>query len=244
MYLAIVGGAAALATQQIEAIEDVWWEDLMPECLWKFRVKNFGPLIVAIDAHGNSLYKTSSSAPPSASARYNSKSSGATMENNSARWKATTAFSPFAAAPTCADGTAFATSQARRRRMLGAKKLSMNYVTIPPGGVAYAHIHVDFEVMLYILAGRVRHEFGPALEHALENEAGDFIFIELASPTKSSTHDSPGGRGSPRSDASEWENIVNFTRPPKPGSIMTKARGPAVMPVSRSSRPACLAGSV
>ena len=42
---------------QIEEIEQVWWEDLMPECLWKFRVKNFGPLIVAIDAHGNSLYK-------------------------------------------------------------------------------------------------------------------------------------------------------------------------------------------
>ena len=42
---------------QIEEIEEVWWEDLMPECLWKFRVKNFGPLIVAIDAHGNSLYK-------------------------------------------------------------------------------------------------------------------------------------------------------------------------------------------
>ena len=57
VYLAIVGGAAALETQQIEEIEQVWWEDLMPECLWKFRVKNFGPLIVAIDAHGNSLYK-------------------------------------------------------------------------------------------------------------------------------------------------------------------------------------------
>ena len=28
----------------------------MPECLWKFRVKDFGPLIVGIDAHGNSLY--------------------------------------------------------------------------------------------------------------------------------------------------------------------------------------------
>jgi L(+)-tartrate dehydratase beta subunit len=55
-YLAIVGGAAALETLQIEAIEEVWWEDLMPECLWKFRVKDFGPLIVAIDAHGNSLY--------------------------------------------------------------------------------------------------------------------------------------------------------------------------------------------
>lgn len=57
VYLAIVGGAAALETAQIEEIEDVWWEDLMPECLWKFRVKNFGPLIVAIDSHGNSLYQ-------------------------------------------------------------------------------------------------------------------------------------------------------------------------------------------
>jgi L(+)-tartrate dehydratase beta subunit len=56
-YLAIVGGAAALETLQIEEIEEVWWEDLMPECLWKFRVKDFGPLIVAIDAHGNSLYR-------------------------------------------------------------------------------------------------------------------------------------------------------------------------------------------
>jgi len=58
VYLAIVGGAAAIETLQIEEIEEVWWEDLMPECLWKFRVKNFGPLIVAIDSHGNSLYKT------------------------------------------------------------------------------------------------------------------------------------------------------------------------------------------
>jgi L(+)-tartrate dehydratase beta subunit len=57
VYLAIVGGAAALETLQIEAIEQVWWEDLMPECLWRFRVKAFGPLIVAIDAHGNSLYR-------------------------------------------------------------------------------------------------------------------------------------------------------------------------------------------
>ena len=57
VYLAIVGGTAALETNQIEEIVDVWWEDLMPECLWKFRVRNFGPLIVAIDSHGNSLYR-------------------------------------------------------------------------------------------------------------------------------------------------------------------------------------------
>jgi L(+)-tartrate dehydratase beta subunit len=57
VYLAIVGGAAALETLQIEEIEQVWWEDLMPECLWKFRVKDFGPLILAIDSHGNSRYR-------------------------------------------------------------------------------------------------------------------------------------------------------------------------------------------
>jgi L(+)-tartrate dehydratase beta subunit len=57
VYFAIVGGAAALETTQIEEIEDVMWEELMPECLWKFRVKDFGPLTVGIDAHGNSLYR-------------------------------------------------------------------------------------------------------------------------------------------------------------------------------------------
>ena len=56
VYFAIVGGAAALETTQIEEIEEVAWEELMPECLWKFRVKGFGPLTVAIDSHGNSLY--------------------------------------------------------------------------------------------------------------------------------------------------------------------------------------------
>jgi L(+)-tartrate dehydratase beta subunit len=57
VYLAIVGGAAALETQQIDAIERVEWEDLMPECLWLFRVKDFGPLIVGMDSHGSSLYE-------------------------------------------------------------------------------------------------------------------------------------------------------------------------------------------
>ena len=56
VYFAIVGGAAALETTQIEEIEEVEWEDLMPECLWRFRVKDFGPLTVGIDSHGTSLY--------------------------------------------------------------------------------------------------------------------------------------------------------------------------------------------
>ena len=56
VYLAITGGAAALETVQIEAIEAVWWEDLLPECLWRFRVRSLGPLIVGMDAQGGDLY--------------------------------------------------------------------------------------------------------------------------------------------------------------------------------------------
>ena len=55
-YLAIVGGAAALETTWVEAIEDVDLDDLNPESLWKFRVRGFGPLVVAMDSHGGSLY--------------------------------------------------------------------------------------------------------------------------------------------------------------------------------------------
>jgi len=55
-YLAIIGGTAALETTWIEAIEDVDLDDLNPESLWKFRVKGFGPLLVAMDSHGESLY--------------------------------------------------------------------------------------------------------------------------------------------------------------------------------------------
>src|SRR5687768_9055803 len=96
-----------------------------------------------------------------------------------------------------------------------ARQLSMNVATIPPGGVASAHIHVGFEVMLYILQGRVRHEFGPALEHSVENEAGDFIFIEPGVPHEVfNTSDSePVVAVVARSDASEWEHIIGFQRP-------------------------------
>jgi len=56
VYLAIIGGAAALETTWIETIEDVDLDDLNPESLWKFRIKGFGPLLVAMDSHGGNLY--------------------------------------------------------------------------------------------------------------------------------------------------------------------------------------------
>ena len=101
---------------------------------------------------------------------------------------------------------------------VNARQLSMNVATIPPGGVAYAHIHVDFEVMLYILAGRVRHEYGFALEHSVDNEAGDFIFIEPGVPHEviNLSDSEPVMAVVARSDASEWEHIVDFPSQRRP----------------------------
>ena len=96
-----------------------------------------------------------------------------------------------------------------------AKQLSMNVATIPPGGVAAAHVNVGFEVMLYILQGRVRHEYGDGLTQVVENGPGDFIFIEPGVPHEvfnvSTTE--PVVAVVARSDPSEWQNIIPYQRP-------------------------------
>jgi len=100
------------------------------------------------------------------------------------------------------------------QKNVGAKQLSMNVATIPPGGVASAHIHVGFEVMLYILAGRVRHEYGENLQQVVENAAGDFIFIEPGVPHEvfNVSQTEPVVAVVARSDPSEWQNIVPYQR--------------------------------
>jgi uncharacterized RmlC-like cupin family protein len=97
---------------------------------------------------------------------------------------------------------------------VNARQLSMNIATVPPGAVAFAHVHVGFEVMLYILQGRVRHEFGDRLLRSVENGPGDFIYIEPGVP-----HDvfnlsdtDPVVAVVARSDADEWAHIVTYDR--------------------------------
>jgi tartrate/fumarate subfamily iron-sulfur-dependent hydro-lyase beta chain len=59
VYTAYTGGAGALAAEKVEEVVGVYWlEELgMPEAAWIFKVKEFGPLVVAIDSHGKSIYK-------------------------------------------------------------------------------------------------------------------------------------------------------------------------------------------
>lgn len=99
----------------------------------------------------------------------------------------------------------------------GSKALSMNVATVPPGGVAFAHIHVDFELMLYILQGKVRHEYGPDLMYTVDNEAGDFIFIEPGVPHEvTNIGEEDVVAVVARSSADEWDNIVDYPSKRRP----------------------------
>jgi len=95
-----------------------------------------------------------------------------------------------------------------------AQHLSMNVATVPPGGVAYAHIHDGFEVMLYILQGHVRHEYGAGLRKSVENQAGDFIYIEPGVPHEvfNLSDTEPIVAVVARSAADEWDKIIPYDR--------------------------------
>jgi len=96
-------------------------------------------------------------------------------------------------------------------RNVGSKDLSINIANVPPGAIAYAHIHDGFEVMLYIVEGRVRHDFGPDLKYSVINEAGDFIYIEPGIPHEVfNIGDGPLTAFVARSTADEWDKIVNY----------------------------------
>ncbi len=118
---------------------------------------------------------------------------------------------------TCRDWNGIRYKPGLSAKNVGSRQLSMNVATIPPGGVAYAHIHVGFEVMLYILQGKVRHEYGPGLTKSVENGPGDFIYIEPGVPHEvvniSLTEEVVAVVA--RSDASEWENIAPYPSPRK-----------------------------
>jgi uncharacterized RmlC-like cupin family protein len=104
--------------------------------------------------------------------------------------------------------------QGMSAKNVGSTKLSVNVATIPPGGVAYAHIHDGFELMLYILEGHVRHEFGDHLKKVLENAAGDFIYIKPGVPHEvfNMSNTEPVVAFVARSSANEWDHIVPYDR--------------------------------
>ncbi|MEL6676160.1 MAG: cupin domain-containing protein [Bacteroidota bacterium] len=107
--------------------------------------------------------------------------------------------------------------QGMSAKNVGSTQLSINIATIPPGGVAYAHIHDGFDLMLYIIEGKVRHEFGEGLHQVLDNQAGDFIYIKPGVPHEvfNLSETEPVVAFVARAAANEWDNIIPYERPEK-----------------------------
>ena len=94
---------------------------------------------------------------------------------------------------------------------VGSEGLSINVATVPPGAIAYAHIHDGFEVMLFIVQGKVKHTYGDGLKKEIINEAGDFIYIKPGVPHEVfNIGDEELIAFVARSAADEWDKIINY----------------------------------
>lgn len=110
-------------------------------------------------------------------------------------------------------------------RNVGAQQLSINVATVPPGAVAYAHIHDGFEVMLFIVQGRVKHTYGEGLTQEVINEAGDFIYIKPGVPHEVfNIGDEPLIAFVARSTADEWDKIIPYPSQYRPADTDDRSR--------------------
>ena len=136
--------------------------------------------------------------------------------------------------PTCRGWNGIHYKSGMSRQNVGARELSMNVATIPPGGVAAAHVHVGFELMLYIVEGNVRHYFGERLDQVVDNQGGDFIFIEpdIAHEVHNLSDEEPVVAVVARSDADEWQNIAPY---PSREELQARADGPRSRPRSTTA---------
>lgn len=65
---------------------------------------------------------------------------------------------------------------------VGARRLCMHRVSIPPGARANAHLHEDHETAIFVLSGEAGMWYGERLEHHLSARAGDFVYIPAGVP--------------------------------------------------------------
>ena len=101
--------------------------------------------------------------------------------------------------------------QGMSAKNVGTQNISVNVARVPPGAIAYAHIHDGFEVILFIAQGKVRHTFGEGLTNEIVNEAGDFIYIKPGVPHEVfNIGDEDVIAFVARSTADEWDKIVNY----------------------------------
>lgn len=65
---------------------------------------------------------------------------------------------------------------------VGAAQVCMNVLPMPSGARAKAHYHEGIETIAYMLAGRCTVHYGDRLEHEVEVQQGEQIFIPADVP--------------------------------------------------------------
>lgn len=65
---------------------------------------------------------------------------------------------------------------------VGAHRINLQLVTIPPGGRAKAHLHAQHETAIYVLSGETGVWYGEGLNDHLMARAGDFLYIPANMP--------------------------------------------------------------
>src|SRR5262245_38677111 len=92
----------------------------------------------------------------------------------------------------------------------GAKRLSMQLLTVPPGGRARAHLHQDHESAIYVLSGQAEMWYGDDLSQHMVVRAGEFLFIPAGMPHLhwNTSADTPCTAVIARSDPNEQESVV------------------------------------
>ena len=93
---------------------------------------------------------------------------------------------------------------------VGATRLSMHLVTIPPGRRGRAHVHAGHETALYVLAGTAETRFGPGLRRRVTVQAGEFHYIPAGVPHLpiNAGADEPFVAVLARTDPNEQESVV------------------------------------
>jgi uncharacterized RmlC-like cupin family protein len=92
---------------------------------------------------------------------------------------------------------------------VGSTAICMHLLTIPPGGRAKAHKHATHETAIYQLSGRAVMYWGERLEHRMETEAGDLIYIPADVPhLPTNPGPEPCVAVIARTDPNEQESVV------------------------------------
>lgn len=95
------------------------------------------------------------------------------------------------------------------KETVGAQGVCMHLLTVPPGGRAKAHKHETHETAIYVISGSAKMYWGQELEHMMETNAGDMIYIPADVPhLPYNDGDEPAIAVIARTDPHEQESVV------------------------------------